>query len=104
MRGIDGRGHAIGTRRHRRPRPADFATGAVCGLHLALSEAHAVLDGLPIDVRSFDRDDAFAIDELRGVTRVAGLFLGDKACLALAMRVDRGNRGSRIDIRARANR
>ena len=55
---------------------------------LSLDEVHAVLDGLPIDVRSFDRDAAFATGELRGMTRGAGLSLGDRACLALAMRLE----------------
>ena len=50
-------------------------------------EAREALDGLPIDVHSFDRDSAFAAGELRRVTRGAGLSFGDRACLALAARL-----------------
>jgi PIN domain nuclease of toxin-antitoxin system len=50
-------------------------------------DAREALDGLPIDIHPFDRDDAFAAGELRRVTRGAGLSLGDRACLALAMRL-----------------
>jgi ribonuclease VapC len=46
--------------------------------------AREALDGLPIQVHSFDRDAAFAAAELRRATRGAGLSLGDRACLALA--------------------
>ena len=54
---------------------------------MPLEEAHAVLDGLPIDVHPFDRDAAFMAGELRPMTRRAGLSLGDRACLALASRL-----------------
>ena len=54
---------------------------------MPLEEAREALDGLPIDVASFDRDAAFAAGELRRVTRGAGLSLGDRACLALATRL-----------------
>ena len=49
--------------------------------------ARAALDGLSIDVFPFDREDAYAAGELRRVTRNAGLSFGDRACLALAMRL-----------------
>lgn len=49
--------------------------------------ARTALDGLPIEVHPFDRDAAYAAGELRRVTRGAGLSLGDRACLALAMRL-----------------
>ena len=54
---------------------------------MPLEEAREALDGLPIDVASFDRDAAFAAGELHGVTRGARLSLGDRACLALATRL-----------------
>jgi ribonuclease VapC len=49
--------------------------------------ARAALEGLPIDVRPFDREAAYTAGELRPLTRSAGLSLGDRACLALAMRL-----------------
>ena len=49
--------------------------------------ARTALDGLPIDVHPFDREAAHSAGELRSVTRSAGLSLGDRACLALAMRL-----------------
>jgi ribonuclease VapC len=52
-----------------------------------LEDAREALDGLPIDVHAFDRDDAFAAGELRRVTRGVALSLGDRACLALAARL-----------------
>jgi ribonuclease VapC len=51
---------------------------------MPLEAAREAIDGLPIDVHSFDRDAAFAVGELRRATRRAGLSLGDRACLALA--------------------
>lgn len=45
------------------------------------------LDGLPIDVRPFDINAAYAAGELRPGTRAAGLSFGDRACLALAARL-----------------
>jgi PIN domain nuclease of toxin-antitoxin system len=44
----------------------------------------AVLDGLQIDIRPHDRDDALRAGFLRPATRAAGLSLGDRVCLALA--------------------
>jgi ribonuclease VapC len=41
-----------------------------------------------IEVVPFDADDARAAGELSLVTRDAGLSLGDRACLALARRLD----------------
>jgi ribonuclease VapC len=41
-----------------------------------------------IEVVPFDADDARATGELSLVTRDAGLSLGDRACLALARRLD----------------
>jgi PIN domain nuclease of toxin-antitoxin system len=45
----------------------------------------AVLNGLQIDVRAHDLDAALASGFLRLATRRAGLSLGDRACLALAV-------------------
>lgn len=45
------------------------------------------LDGLPIDVHAFDHAAAYEAGELRRSTRGAGISLGDRACLALAMRL-----------------
>jgi PIN domain nuclease of toxin-antitoxin system len=51
------------------------------------ADLHAALDVLGIDVRGFDAETAYAAGELRRTTRDAGLSLGDRACLALAMRL-----------------
>ncbi len=40
-----------------------------------------------LDIRDFDAELAFAAGLLRGATRQAGLSLGDRACLALGMRL-----------------
>jgi len=45
------------------------------------------LDDLDLDIRAFDLDDAYAAGELRGPTRALGLSFGDRACLALAIRL-----------------
>ncbi len=55
---------------------------------MPLEAARAALDGLPIEVHPFDREAAYMVAELRGITRSAGLSLGDRACVALAMRLD----------------
>jgi PIN domain nuclease of toxin-antitoxin system len=46
------------------------------------------LDGLDLDVRPFDTELAYAAGELRRVTRAIGLSLGDRACPALAARLN----------------
>jgi ribonuclease VapC len=46
------------------------------------------LGDLDLDVHAFDQDAAFAAGRLREPTRNHGLSLGDRACLALAMRLD----------------
>lgn len=51
------------------------------------ADLRAALDVLDIDVREFDTEAAYAAGELRRITRDAGLSLGDRACLALAMRL-----------------
>lgn len=45
------------------------------------------LAGLPLDVETFTVDDALRAGELRAATRARGLSLGDRACLALALRL-----------------
>jgi ribonuclease VapC len=46
-----------------------------------------VLDPLPIDLVAFDEDLAYAAGLLLPATRQAGLSFGDRACLALALRL-----------------
>ncbi|HJS85968.1 MAG TPA: type II toxin-antitoxin system VapC family toxin [Acetobacteraceae bacterium] len=43
---------------------------------------------LDLDVHAFDQEAAFAAGLLRQRTRDRGLSLGDRACLALALRLD----------------
>lgn len=47
------------------------------------------LGGLDLRVVPFDESAAYAAGALRASTRKAGLSLGDRACLALARRLDR---------------
>ncbi|HYZ23014.1 MAG TPA: type II toxin-antitoxin system VapC family toxin [Rhodopila sp.] len=49
--------------------------------------ARTALDALHLTVHSFDQDAAYATAALRLSTRKAGLSLGDRACLALAVRL-----------------
>jgi PIN domain nuclease of toxin-antitoxin system len=51
------------------------------------SEIREALTPLGLDVRTFDRDDAFEAGILRPATRKLGLSLGDRACLALGLRL-----------------
>lgn len=65
--------------------------------------AEARFNDLDLDVSAFTRDDAMMAAALRGPTKVAGLSLGDRACLALALRehgtVLTGDRDwSRVDV------
>jgi ribonuclease VapC len=46
-----------------------------------------LVGGLPTDVHAFDGEAAYAAGELRRLTRSAGLSFGDRACLALAIRL-----------------
>lgn len=77
---------------------------------LAMPEStiEVVLDGLQIDVRSHDLDDALSAGFLRPATRAVGLSLGDRACLALAaslglpaVTADRGWQSIAADIGVR---
>lgn len=57
--------------------------------------AAAMLDPLHLQIIDFDRAQAVRAGELRRVTRSAGLSLGDRACLSLA--VARGIRALTTD-------
>jgi ribonuclease VapC len=50
-------------------------------------DLRAAIEVLDIDVREFDTEAAYAAGELRRITPDAGLSLGDRACLALALRL-----------------
>lgn len=52
-------------------------------------EVIAALDALPITVRPVDVVQARRAGRLRGQTRERGLSLGDRACLALAIELER---------------
>jgi PIN domain nuclease of toxin-antitoxin system len=52
------------------------------------AEIHAILDPLPISLVPFDDELAYHVGLLLPMTRPAGLSLGDRACLALARRLD----------------
>jgi len=54
-----------------------------------IEQCRDALTGLALDVVPFDEEAAYVASELRPATRRAGLSLGDRACLALAMRLDR---------------
>ena len=49
------------------------------------SDTEAILDELHLEVVPFDRHHAFVAGNLVASTRSAGLSLGDRACLALAL-------------------
>jgi PIN domain nuclease of toxin-antitoxin system len=51
----------------------------------SLEEAITTLDAFPLRVVPFDRDLAYIAASLRAATWHAGLGLGDRACLALAL-------------------
>lgn len=53
-------------------------------------EARATLRLLPIEVVPFDENLAYAAAALLACTRQTGLSLGDRACLALALREESG--------------
>lgn len=50
-------------------------------------EVRDLLDGLQIEVAAFDEDAAHEAGALRPATRRAGLSFGDRACLALGVRL-----------------
>ena len=71
-------------------------------------EIQEAIEGLGLDVVSFDAELALAAGLLRPLTRLAGLSLGDRACLALGMRLhvpvltaDRSWAGLDLDVEVR---
>ncbi|MGK9165984.1 type II toxin-antitoxin system VapC family toxin [Inquilinus limosus] len=55
---------------------------------VAESDVRSVLGPLPLERVLFDEDLAYAAGMLLPLTRPAGLSLGDRACLALAKRLE----------------
>ena len=53
-------------------------------------DIESVLERLNLTLESFDPDQAFTAGMLRPLTRSAGLSLGDRACIALGLRVGYG--------------
>lgn len=49
------------------------------------TEISVVMEGVPLALVDFDQTTAHASGLLRSRTKALGLFLGDRACLALAM-------------------
>ena len=49
---------------------------------------HEALDGLALEVHAFERNLAYEAGLLRTATRLRGLSLGDRACLALGRRLN----------------
>ena len=58
----------------------------VIGVGGVRGEVKQLLSRLGLGIVAFDEDLAWATADLRARTRSAGLSLGDRACLALAMR------------------
>lgn len=54
----------------------------------SVSQAKARFDDLALDVLDFDQIDVLEAATLRKPTKAAGLSFGDRACLALARRLD----------------
>ena len=52
---------------------------------MTLEEANLALSGFPYEVVAFDTEYASVAASLRAATRVFGLSLGDRACLALGL-------------------
>jgi ribonuclease VapC len=50
--------------------------------------AHEIIAGLGLEYVDFDLDQAFRVGQLKSDTHKLGLSLGDRACLALAMKLD----------------
>jgi ribonuclease VapC len=50
-----------------------------------IKEARLLLEDLAIEIVPYDDEQAFLAGELRKKTKLKGLSLGDRACLALAM-------------------
>jgi PIN domain nuclease of toxin-antitoxin system len=56
---------------------------------MAAEAVRTILEDLDLDVHPFDEDAAYATGALRTATRQLGLSLGDRACLALGLRLQR---------------
>ena len=74
-------------------------------------EIRSALDALGFEIHPFDRELAYLAGQLRGRTRSRGLSLGDRACLALGLRLalpvltaDRGWTGLGLDLRVQVVR
>lgn len=50
---------------------------------VSLEQLKWMVDGLRLNVVNFDEPAAFVVGSLREATRIAGLSLGDRACLGL---------------------
>ena len=71
-------------------------------------EIEEALGGLGVEIHDFDASDAFSVGKLRRETRDRGLSLGDRACLALGIRLgvtiltaDRGWKGLKTRAKIR---
>lgn len=62
----------------------------LCERGMPLEDAGASVDDLRVDIVDFDKELAVLAASLRGRTRPIGASLGDRACLALAMRTAQG--------------
>lgn len=58
------------------------------GNGVAEAEIHEALDPISLNIIDFDARLAYQVGLLRPLTRQAGLSLGDRACLALAQRLN----------------
>ena len=62
--------------------------GKIVDAGKSVNEFVTLFDGLAIDLIDFDRDIAVAAGEMKKQTAKLGLSVGDRACLALAARLD----------------
>ncbi len=60
--------------------------GKLADLGMVDTGVRSALDALPVTIEPFDHGLALITGMLRATTRQAGLSLGDRACLALALR------------------
>jgi PIN domain nuclease of toxin-antitoxin system len=58
----------------------------LCDQLFSKDQTDQIIGGLALEVAPFDENQAIAAGRLRIATRHLGLSLGDRACLALAMR------------------
>jgi PIN domain nuclease of toxin-antitoxin system len=70
-----------------------------------VQQARQAVGGLTLKIADFTAEDAFEIGRLRPGTRAFGLSLGDRACLALALRlslpvITADRRWAKLDIGA----